>query len=906
MRLRLVSALAFTALVPLAAASAQDASLGVVSCGVSSHRPPVQPTTHTSPDGVYALRVDPTRRDGSGGADCELRRGDESVWRARLPYRLRFAAVADDGRAVGYALTESRSEHGDHLFVAFDVRGSARTTAQFPSRAEPPHGRHDDLIELAWNPTSDVLFTRFATADASRQVQLYSAADGKLLLSRGDWPTQVTNWADRSLGTSGLPGTRLFVHRRFSTNLGGRSTLSTYLLDDALNVVWWSDARGVQAAGDARFQTVPFDPPRLAARVTGDASFDAPMPSPNPARPELGTLFSCIARPDATALRGWRVDTSAPKPWAGMGPLDVDAARPLAAPIALETLGEVVLGDAAARAAAPIHHVVSWQVPSSGQPEFIRAKGNARAFTSVRLAADGSAEFERDVPNLPLATGAVRWFPLDAGRWLVACEQPPTDGAQSWRYDADANMLTALEYAGPAIVAAVRGPEGGMYVLAEDPESRWLPQFIRRCDARGRELWTQRKETNDFAKASPTQLARPNALAPAQGGGVYACDAKCYAHEGMCACFWHIDPDGSAKPVREHVTTDAVIVHGILPFAADERGDLSVAVDSGVPCFAQGFALVALQRERPRLPNGTAFSAPIRLAAGGALWGYQRGSFRRFALDRTRVATTFESARMPPRVAEPASAWIERERVFVHDAQTDCLHEFDAAGRVAKALGFDPVLNERFELVGPRGDIPFAMGPDGRVVFRGRSGGVYARRRDGQRIESSAGGQLVGWSSSGAPRWRRRGEAIELLGDDGAARALVERGADRRFFESVGAAATSSGGAALVVEEQGRSRTAEAVHVVGADGTPLRSAPVPRDLIELRSASAALESDWAALFGGDTHVWLYRVSEDAWYSFEPPSADEHSGWSFGISSDGKELWGVELYAMRLHRYRLPE
>src|SRR5262245_3759806 len=98
--LRLVGALGFAAFVPLVAVAAQDASPDVAACSFTLPRSPVQPTTHTSPSGTYALRVDPTRRDGSGPADCELSLGGQSVWRERLPYRLRFAVVADDGRAV--------------------------------------------------------------------------------------------------------------------------------------------------------------------------------------------------------------------------------------------------------------------------------------------------------------------------------------------------------------------------------------------------------------------------------------------------------------------------------------------------------------------------------------------------------------------------------------------------------------------------------------------------------------------------------------------------------------------------------------------------------------------------------------------------------------------------------------
>lgn len=95
-----------------------------------------QPTDYASPSGAYVLHVDPGRSDGKGPAKCRMTQEGEAQWEREMPITLWGAAVTNDGTAIGYGYSESKSEtqpkSGLHLMhlIAIDVSGEVRFDRQ--------------------------------------------------------------------------------------------------------------------------------------------------------------------------------------------------------------------------------------------------------------------------------------------------------------------------------------------------------------------------------------------------------------------------------------------------------------------------------------------------------------------------------------------------------------------------------------------------------------------------------------------------------------------------------------------------------------------------------------------------------------------------------------------------------
>ena len=50
---------------------------------------------------------------------------------------------------------------------------------------------------------------------------------------------------------------------------------------------------------------------------------------------------------------------------------------------------------------------------------------------------------------------------------------------------------------------------------------------------------------------------------------------------------------------------------------------------------------------------------------------------------------------------------------------------------------------------------------------------------------------------------------------------------------------------------------------------------------------------------------LVRHADRAVYRLSSTPSESASSWRWGFSPDGTELWGVEIQALRLHRFELP-
>jgi hypothetical protein len=103
--------------------------------------PVVNTTTFESRSKLFALEVDPSQRNGQGGASYRLSRRGHDIWSGELPFTLLDARVSDDGVAVGYSNTGGSRWSGEdkdtdlHL-VILDAQGKLRLDEVLPRRLQ--------------------------------------------------------------------------------------------------------------------------------------------------------------------------------------------------------------------------------------------------------------------------------------------------------------------------------------------------------------------------------------------------------------------------------------------------------------------------------------------------------------------------------------------------------------------------------------------------------------------------------------------------------------------------------------------------------------------------------------------------------------------------------------------------
>ena len=101
----------------------------------------LQPRTYVSPDGTYALTVNPGERSGAGPGTYTLKHGSQQQWSIALPFTLQDAVVDDQGHFGGYAYTNGRG-NDDGEFVAAIVGTDGRILAQQREPRSPSHYLH--------------------------------------------------------------------------------------------------------------------------------------------------------------------------------------------------------------------------------------------------------------------------------------------------------------------------------------------------------------------------------------------------------------------------------------------------------------------------------------------------------------------------------------------------------------------------------------------------------------------------------------------------------------------------------------------------------------------------------------------------------------------------------------------
>ena len=258
-----------------------------------------------------------------------------------------------------------------------------------------------------------------------------------------------------------------------------------------------------------------------------------------------------------------------------------------------------------------------------------------------------------------------------------------------------------------------------------------------------------------------------------------------------------------------------------------------------------------------------------------------------------------------PGLKNPEAALIDREgRILLLD-EGSAVHVFDATGRCLLVCRPEPDAIEA-----PARFHDLAVDGSGRVLVRG--GGD--RRWDF--LAFDARGRPGGWTSirggdvefqQGADAcWAGAGHEVRRIVPGGEILDVIERRPDRRWLRSVASIALTATGRLVVLDGPwplGDDQS-QALALYGRDGRPLRTIP----LWERPTYSRIAATDDRAVVGGFAlDQILVRLDDGAAFALGLGEGTRAgSSWRFGFSPDGRELWGVEVQALTLHRYALPE
>ncbi|MEQ1891313.1 MAG: hypothetical protein ABL998_02125 [Planctomycetota bacterium] len=104
----------------------------------------LQPTSYASPSGRRTLVVEPNVLEGATAAMYRMRLDGVELWSVKLPLVLYDAALAEDGRAAGWARSVDQSgENGTLLAVALSSEGQVLTRVPYAlTHTYWPHGAH--------------------------------------------------------------------------------------------------------------------------------------------------------------------------------------------------------------------------------------------------------------------------------------------------------------------------------------------------------------------------------------------------------------------------------------------------------------------------------------------------------------------------------------------------------------------------------------------------------------------------------------------------------------------------------------------------------------------------------------------------------------------------------------------
>jgi len=151
-----------------------------------------------------------------------------------------------------------------------------------------------------------------------------------------------------------------------------------------------------------------------------------------------------------------------------------------------------------------------------------------------------------------------------------------------------------------------------------------------------------------------------------------------------------------------------------------------------------------------------------------------------------------------------------------------------------------------------------------------------------------------------------RDGTLQQVTAEGKTLAVVSRRSDQHWLRDLSGFDVAPDGALALIDSQWLfdGDPGEALALYDRDGAPRATIPLPRGFFGRHLAAS---NRWLVVGGYGSKRLLVRVEDGETFEFDGcPGEGSESLWAFGFSPDGRELWGVDVTALKLHRFALPE
>lgn len=859
----------------------------------------LQPYTRKSPDGHWALAVDPSQRDGSGPAKYLCTHDGKVAWGGEKPWTFHDAIVTDQGFAAGYSYSKGGLDfaEGDFHAVILSPDGTAlldekhaRKSSRFLHALPDPR-----CAGIFHHPVLDRIVFRIADPDINRRSEEwwgFSLPTARNVFRKQPRvPLPDENPGGFVLAVRAVRSTPLTLVQ-WSTFEGPKIGLEFGLFDADLKRLWNftrpEEMMGPDNKATVKLLDLVYERGTLLDEP-GDARFAIGLPMSREKH-----RFAIEGAAPAFTVRelGQESWSLSPETDSGARFQDLPAVR-------LKLTSSVDIAAPNADASA-IRDIVAFDCATPRVLRMARSEKDG-SFTLLRVDESGAVLLERHV-NLPDQVPDLRpgFWPLTPNAWLATLS-PYGVGAKTraWRVDEETGVATALAaFDCPAIDAVAALGQGRFAVLATDRGTSTLSKSLRAFDAEGRTAWRIEEDDSD----DPSALFSPEALAMTTTGSIAVVDAIRHTLQFF---------DRGGKFTRS-IKLDKVwkrktnYPSGVQPDL--DGGVLVHDFDGHPPLYRMNGDGTVRAKLSPRFPDGKVvegLTRNARVAPDGKLWATD--DERLLRMDKHGVVDLQLGARAEVDVlGEPSATAIDvLGRALVQDGATGAVHVFDKSGKRLFVCRPEPS-----DFKDPNPIAHLAATRDGGVVAEREFGAGY--------VFFGSGGERVGavtlqdhnqslvYSPAGDVAYAGEfAKGFVQLGTDLAVRAKFERGPDGAWLEGSDPLAVAPDGAVAAV-------TSSRLNSGRQGALALFEKPDPKSgrLIELPEGSPgyclALGPKWAVIWNYHSDVLLVQRTDGRLVRpIVGELGKDKTSWSLGFDPESGELLGLDVSARKLHRFALP-
>lgn len=885
------------------ASASRLAAVGVVVAWIGAVRAQetLNPKTYTSPNGEFALRVEPTNPEGAGPARYEVKRKGKPVWHGEESFTLWDAAITDTGVVAGYGYqhglngrpSNDRLSNESYLYsVIIDERGFVRVRNREGRRPSNIRGPHPTpLVPIApgilTEPAADRFIVRLRPdfPETHERWKVFSLSTGEALPDVIPEQPQHKKGFHIAIACLQVPGVLLVVIQWYlydSTMIDG--ALSTThsarlaLLNTEGKSVWTLDCPEEYAEFGERFNS------RWGLQDSGVVQCGVgPLSFWFHSYHWAGRVYFSIQQDDE-APGGWRVTEAARD---RIGPPQTATERGLPIEdVVLAPLGVITLQQAVPCVQeSPLHDLYDFEIGTDARFGLIRL-GQTRRFLLAEET--GRVVLERDISAL--GKGVTHLAAMPNGCWMVYSSGIQGKRPEAWTLDPSLpnpqfKPYSRLEVGAMQDVVAL--PDAG-FVALSGPDYVYANNLTR-IDTTGAVVWSA-------PGADPRGVA-------------VTTDGRIAMLEGRPKQIRLFSLDGAELQVislPEVLGQEPTYVNGLSP---DRDGGLILCDFQGSPPVYQltgegrllGSLRVQYSSGGAFSPRGAVQSSPL----DGRLWACSGDGILR--LDDTGKAdmTLGDAAFGASQPLRHINALCVGDdgRIYAVNGASGAVHVFDKDGSLLRLLKPDTG-----DFAGRRGSGSICVQGDGTVRYAstGSPGGFVRFDPNGQRVGRDP--RLMGevrekWCAipGTVRRWAIGYESIALIDESGAIEKRLTHRPDGASLGRVGEGAAAPDGSFAVISSEidRRARGPSFVCVFTKVAEPVTTLPVPENASRMRMA---FNGRMAALTLKN-EVLLLSLKDGTMKRFALPEVEGlEQFWYLYSSPDGKEVWALRAGTTDLVRY----